>query len=62
MTTKLTYEHPPGSDQAGVIREFPDDYQLCTNRGQVRADEVVVGDYVKTTPKYMTKIVNVEVV
>ena len=62
MSVKLTYEHPPGSDQSGAIREFEDFYQLETNRGKLRADEVQVGDYVRTTPKYMTKIVNVELV
>lgn len=60
MATRITYEHPPGSSQTGCQRTFADDYVLPSNRGDLRADEVQVGDCLKTTPKHKTKVLAVE--
>ena len=60
MATKITYEHPPGSDIAGCERIFEDDYEVHSTRGVIHADEVQVGDCLKTTPKHMTKVLAVE--
>jgi len=62
MARKFTYEHPPGSGQNGCERTFEDDYVLESNRGPIRADTVVVGDMLQTTPRYKTRILVVEVV
>lgn len=61
MPTSLSYERFPDSDQVGCIRTFANDYMLETRRGKLRADEVQVGDEVRTTPRYFTKILNVQV-
>jgi len=60
MAIKITYEHPPGTGTSGCERTFEDDYELDSTRGKIRADEVQVGDCLKTTPKYMTKVLAVE--
>jgi len=49
--TEITYEHPPGSGLEGCKRNFDDAYMLESTRGPVRADEVVAGDRLQTTPR-----------
>ena len=56
----ITYEHPPGSGLTGCVRKFDEDYMLESNRGEIAASEVQVGDCLRTTPRYMTKVLNVE--
>ena len=56
----ISYEHPAGSGLVGCVRKFEEDYVLETDRGSVPASEVQVGDCLRTTPKYMTKVLNVE--
>ena len=57
----IFYEHPAGSGEVGCVRVFDEDYILQSDRGPLVASEVRIGDYLKTTPKYMTKILNVEI-
>jgi len=58
-TTEITYEHPPGSGSEGCKRIFDDAYVLQSDRGPLRADEVVVGDCLQTTPRYKTLVLAV---
>ena len=60
MAIRITYEHPPGSGETGCQRTFENDYVLESNRGNIRADEVVVGDCLKTTPRYKSLVLQVE--
>lgn len=53
---QITYEHPPGSGDDGMTREFDPDYCLQSTRGKIRADQVAAGDYLKTTPRIYTKV------
>lgn len=62
MAIKITYEHPPGSGQIGCDRTFANDFVIESSRGSLRADQVVVGDFLKTTPRYKTKVLAVEVI
>ncbi len=47
----IEYEHPKGSGLAGCTRVFADDYIVKSNRGNLRADEVVAGDCLETAPR-----------
>ena len=57
---RLTYEHPPGSGQPGVQRTWDESQPMESNRGQITALEVQVGDFLRVVPRYMTKVVAVE--
>jgi hypothetical protein len=59
---KITYEHPPGSGQTGCTREFEDSYVISSNRGPLRADQVVAGDRLETAPTCKCLVLAVEVV
>jgi hypothetical protein len=59
---KITYEHPPGSGQTGCAREFDLDYVIPSNRGPLRADDVVAGDRLETAPTCKCLVLAVEVV
>ena len=62
MPIRITYEHPPGSGEVGCRRTFADDHLLDSTRGRIRADAVQVDDCLRTTPRFMTKVVAVEAV
>jgi hypothetical protein len=59
--TEITYEHPPGSGNAGPKRNFDDAYMLESTRGPLRADAVVAGDRVKTAPTCKCLVLAVDV-
>ena len=60
MSIKITYEHPPGSGETGCVRTFANDYVIESSRGNIRADNVVPGDCLKTTPRRKCLVLAVE--
>lgn len=62
LMIKITYEHPPHSGKVGCSRVFNEDFMLESGRGRIRAGDVVVGDCLKTTPIYKSKVLDIEVV
>lgn len=56
---EITYEHPPGSDEAGCTRQFDPDWMLESDRGKIRADQVQVNDRLQTTVRNKSKVLAV---